>query len=76
MEHRHLKSGVGWTKAAIDSALERGSLAEWRELFDEVRQDGTLAAKVLDVARRHPMPGVLPLVAHIIRLDWPELLKS
>jgi len=71
MNHRHLNSGVGWSKAAIDSALERGSLAEWRELFDDAKRDRELAAKVLDVARQHRMPGVWPLVAHMVKLDWP-----
>jgi hypothetical protein len=28
IHHRHLNDNVGWTKAAIDSALERGSLAD------------------------------------------------
>jgi hypothetical protein len=76
VEHPHLRSGVGWTKAAIDSALERGSLAEWRELFDAVKLDQALAAKVLDVARKHPLPGVLTLVTHLIKRDWPNLDDS
>jgi hypothetical protein len=71
MTHRHLVSDAGWSKAAIDSALERGSLAEWRELFEQVERDREFAAKVLEVARQHPIPGVLPIVNHLVELSWP-----
>jgi hypothetical protein len=71
IRHRHLTSDVGWTKAAIDSALDRGSLAEWRELLREASRDESLAASVLEVARNHPLPGVLPIVAHVLRKAWP-----
>ncbi|MEX2092702.1 MAG: hypothetical protein WD971_08495 [Pirellulales bacterium] len=74
IEHRHLTPEVGWSKAAIDSALERGSLAEWRELFSLARRDQALAASVLEIAERHPMPGVLPIVEHILRQAWPNLI--
>jgi hypothetical protein len=68
MQHRHLNGNVRWTKAAIDSALERGSLADWRERFAEAKQNAALAESVLQVARQHPIPGVLPIVEHLISL--------
>ena len=73
MQHRHLIADAGWGKAAIDSILERGSLADWRELFREVRRDREIAARVLEVAQQHPMPGVLPLVRHMVESAWPGL---
>ena len=73
MEHRHLTADAGWSKAAIDSILERGRLADWRELFREVRRDREIAARVLEVAQQHPMPGVLPLVRHVVESSWPIL---
>lgn len=54
MQHRHLTADAGWSKAAIDSVLERGDLADWQELFAAVEQDGDLAANVIKVARQHP----------------------
>ncbi len=76
IRHRHLTSDVGWTKAAIDSTLERGSLAEWRELLCAARRDKSLAVSVLEVARNHPLPGVLPIVEHVLRKAWPSLAVS
>jgi hypothetical protein len=71
--HRHLVSGADWSKAAIDSALDRGSLPEWRELFAAARRDAVLAARVLEVAERHRMPGVLPIVERVVLRAWPNL---
>lgn len=68
--HRHLTPDAGWSKAAIDSALERGSLPEWRELFRDAKNDKSLANRVLEVARDHPMPGVLPIVEHVLGKAW------
>lgn len=56
MEHRHLNS-PHWTAAAIDSALDRGSLQDWRELFTAVRASSELADLVLRVARQHDLGG-------------------
>lgn len=71
MIHRHLNANAGWSKAAIDSVLERGSLPEWRELFDQVERDREFAAMVLEVARQHPISGVLPLVEFMVKIHWP-----
>ena len=73
MQHRHLTSDVGWSKAAIDSALDRGSLPEWQELFEAARRDERLAAQIWEVATRHRMPGVLPIVEHVLLRAWPNL---
>lgn len=70
IRHRHLTSDALWSKAAIDSALERGSLPEWRELIHDARRDESLAIRVLEVARDHPMPGVLPIVEHVLGKAW------
>ena len=42
MEHRHLNT-PHWSAAAVDSALKRGGLADWRELFAAVRANSELA---------------------------------
>ncbi len=57
MQHRHLTAESGWSKAAIDSVLERGDLPDWRELFAAVEQHGSLALKVIEVAEQHWLPG-------------------
>lgn len=56
MKHRHLDS-PHWTPAAIDSALDRGSLQDWRELFTAVRASSELADLVQRVARQRDLGG-------------------
>jgi hypothetical protein len=57
MEHRHLTKDAGWSKPAIDSILERGDLADWRELFAAVEKDARVKAAVIEVARGHHTSG-------------------
>jgi hypothetical protein len=56
MEHRHLNT-AHWSAAAVDSALERGNLKDWRELFTEVQASDEVAELVLRIAREHPQGG-------------------
>lgn len=72
MEHRHLKTG-DWSLEAIDSALERGNLAEWRELFQAARKDVSLAQNILRVASAHYLGGASELARHLVLTIWPQL---
>ncbi len=72
MEHRHLTT-TEWSRAAIDSALEYGDLADWRELFDAARRDRALAEDVLFVARAHRLAGSSRLSECLVAELWPEL---
>ena len=65
MEHRHLDT-TRWSAAAVDSALERGSLAHWRELFNAVRADPALADTVLRVARHRGSNGASLLASALV----------
>ncbi len=56
MQHRHINT-QHWSKEAIDSALERGGLRDWQELFREVRKDKNLATKVIEVASDNEATG-------------------
>ena len=53
MKHRHIDT-LDWSKEAIDSALERGGLQDWQELFSEAQIDRDLARDVIESAKRHP----------------------
>ncbi len=76
MQHRHLVDNIGWTKAAIDSVLERGDLADWRQLIAAAHADRALAQAVVEVARQHPMRGVLPIVEHLLARRFPDIVRS
>jgi hypothetical protein len=70
MQHRHLNT-QGWSLAAIDSALERGRLADWRELFAAAAEDRRIAEKILRMAAA---PGSFsgPLARELVFLLYPE----
>ena len=69
MEHRHLNTQA-WTAATIDSALERGNLADWQELFAAVRRNREVAALVLHVvaSKRKPDGSAMLAKALVERL--------
>lgn len=73
MQHRHLNPATEWSLSAIDSALDRGSVPEWRQLFDAARRNRGVAERILIVARHHPMRGVLPIAEHVLLAAWPDL---
>ena len=50
MHHRHLTTQQ-WTFMAIESLIERGQLADWREFARALRKSERLAADTLRVCR-------------------------
>ena len=72
MEHRHINSSQ-WTAATIDSALERGDLQDWRELFAVVELDRTVAELVLAVAASRPPGGATILAKALVERIRPGL---
>ena len=75
MIHRHLKTEK-WTLAAIDSALERGNLKDWRELFGEARRDKKIAESILRVVSRPAQSGAMKLARNLVVGIYPELLQT
>jgi hypothetical protein len=82
MRHRHLV-GQRWSAAAVDSALERGSLADWRGLLERVSREPEDRAQLmkvrLDVAEaqvRRPLEesegGIDPAVHWL----WQQYLRD
>ncbi|CAG0994647.1 hypothetical protein PHYC_02488 [Phycisphaerales bacterium] len=72
MQHRHLDTNE-WTLAAIDSALEYGDLADWRELFTRARSDRELARRILRICHGHYIEGSTPMARGLVLKLWPEL---
>ena len=72
MEHRHLNT-PHWTAAAVDSALERGDLKDWRELFAAVRANAVVAETVLRVARERDLGGSSILATALVERSRPGL---
>jgi hypothetical protein len=72
MEHRHLNH-QSWSAAAVDSALERGNLHDWKELFAAVRDNREVAALVLRVASERKSDGASILAKALIERMAPGL---
>lgn len=72
MEHRHINN-QSWSAATVDSALERGSLQDWRELFAAVRRNREVAVLVLRVASEHDLGGASILAKALVERLWPGL---
>jgi hypothetical protein len=71
MQHRHLNTRT-WTLAAVDSALERGDLPDWRELFAAAQQDRAVARRILQMAAQ-PGSASGPLACALVFAVYPEL---
>ena len=72
MEHRHITT-AGWTLDAIDSALERGNLPDWRELFAAAKADKQLAESIIVIAEKRDHGGASVLARELAIWLWPEL---
>ena len=75
MQHRHINT-TEWTKEAIDSALERGNLPDWQDLFRSAKEDSKLAKDILEIAKRHDEDGTFAIAENLIKKTHPELFAS
>jgi len=72
MRHRHINTAE-WTCEAIDSALERGGLEDWKDLFQSAKADRELARNILKMARFHIDDGTYALVEGLLKKIQPKL---
>jgi hypothetical protein len=72
MEHRHLNTQA-WSPAAVDSALERGDLKDWQELFSAVQRHPEVAEVVLRVASARDLGGASILAKALVERLRPVL---
>lgn len=74
MQHRHLNTRT-WTLAAVDSALERGDLPDWQELFAAAKKDRRVAERILKMAAQ-PSSASGPLARALVSSLYPELRRA
>ncbi len=72
MQHRHITT-TEWTLDAIDSALERGDLPDWRELFAAAKADMQIAQDIISIAEKRDHGGASVLARELAIRLWPEL---
>lgn len=75
MQHRHINT-TAWTREAIDSALDRGDLEDWRNLFQAAKYNRELAADILQLASLHEDDGTSALVKGLLKKMHPELFAT
>ena len=75
MQHRHINT-TEWTREAIDSALERGNLEDWKDLFQSAKNNPELAKDILEMASFHTDDGTSALVTGLLKKTHPELFAT
>ena len=72
MLHRNLNTEA-WSRMAIDSLFDRGTLPDWREFAQVVRKDVELAKETLLMCERHSEQGAAELARVLVEHFHPEL---
>jgi hypothetical protein len=73
MHHRNITT-TEWTRMAIDSLFDRGTLPDWREFAQALKaDDGTLAKEALFMAERHEDKGAAALARTLVKHFHPEV---
>ena len=68
MTHRNLNVH-DWSPVAVDSVLEHGDLADWRELFVAAHRHPEVAETVRHVALAHDLGGASVLALALLPQD-------
>lgn len=72
MQHRNLNTEE-WSRMAIDSLFDRGTLADWQEFAQALKGDGDLAKETLLMAARHAERGATELARVLVEHFHPDL---
>jgi hypothetical protein len=72
MEHRNLNTEE-WSRMAIDSLFDRGTLPDWQEFAAVLQRDINLARETLFMAERHAEQGAAELARVLVEHFHPDL---
>jgi hypothetical protein len=72
MQHRNLNSEE-WSRMAIDSLFDRGTLSDWKEFAQAVSVDPNLARETLLMAEQHAEQGAAELARVLVKHFHPDL---
>ena len=72
MRHRNLNTEE-WSRMAIDSLFDRGTLADWQEFAQMLKGDVGLAQETLLIAARHAEQGAAELARILVEHFHPDL---
>lgn len=72
MKHRNITS-EDWSRMAIDSLFERGTLPDWREFAEALRKDERLAKETLFMCQTHQNQDSAKLALTLLEEFHPDL---
>lgn len=72
MKHRNLET-EDWSKMAIDSLFERGTLPDWKEFVSVLEKDRYLAEETLAVCKYHQNTESVKLAQVFLEEFYPHL---
>ena len=72
MRHRNLNTEE-WSRMALDSLFDRGTLSDWQEFAQALRVDVDLAQETLFMAARHAEQGAAQLARVLVEHFHPDL---
>ncbi len=75
MRHRNLTTHE-WSRMAIDSLFDRGTLPDWREFAQELRNNEELARNTLFMCEHHQEKASAALAQTLVEHFHPKLLVS
>lgn len=74
MKHRHITTD-GWSRMAIDSLVDRGTLADWKEFVDMLRRGGEVARDAIYMCEHHANRDSAALAMVFLEEFYPELVR-
>lgn len=74
MKHRNLKT-EDWSKMAIDSLFERGTLPDWKEFVSVLEKDKHLAEETLAVCKYHQNTNSVKLALVFLEDFYPDIIE-
>lgn len=72
MKYRNLTTEQ-WSRMAIDSLFERGSLPDWKEFASVLSKDKHLAQETIAVCRYHKNSGSAKLAQVLVDNIYPDI---
>src|SRR5512142_1519478 len=76
MMHRNLTTSDGWTLMALESLMERGQLADWREFAQTLKGNEQLARNALRVSEYVEDRASASLMRVLVEQEFPGLSSS
>ena len=76
MRHRNITTTHEWSRMAIDSLFERGTLSDWREFASALKDNVELSKNTLFMCEHHENQASAALARTLVEHFHPELFVA